>query len=282
MATRRSNKNGSARSTIDHDEIRAWVEARGGCPARVKRTGRGGDPGILRIDYPGYSGKQTLEKISWDDFFRWFDENELAFLHQDKTAGGKQSRFSKLVSRDSIETVSREANDGSGGERAELMDDEADAVDLIEEQHDDVRQLFDDLDEGELGVTPDLLNALALHLSLEEALVYPALLGGALDELARESIIEHVGVKRLIADLVDAPLADDAWWAGVRVLRRQTEEHMTREEDEVLPLLRRELDRERSQALRREMIAFMAETADAGTDAAIESALSNMEARLEQ
>ena len=178
--------------------------------------------------------------------------------------------------------MSREANDGWGEEGAERMADEGDAVDLIEEQHDEVRQLFDDLDEGELGVTPDLLNALALHLSVEEALDYPTLLGGALVELARESIIEHVGVKRLIADLVDAPLADDAWWAGVRVLRRLTEEHMTREEDEGLPLLRRELDRERSRALRREMIAFIAETADAGTDAAIESALSNMEARLEQ
>jgi hemerythrin-like domain-containing protein len=66
------------------------------------------------------------------------------------------------------------------------------------------------------------------------------------------------------------------------VLRRQTEEHMDREEEEVLPVLRRELDQERSLALRQEMVAFMVETADAGLDAPIESALSNMEPRLEQ
>jgi hypothetical protein len=276
---------GSAKATTDHEEIRQWVEARGGGPARVKRTGRGDDPGLLRIDYPGFSGQKTLEKISWDEFFRWFDENELAFLHQDTTAGGKTSRFSKLVRRDSVEIGAPAGDDGSGGEAEPVeaeVEAEGDAVDLIEEQHDEVRQLFEDLEDGQLGVAPDLLNALGLHLSLEEALVYPMLLGGALDAIARESIIEHVGVKRLIADLVDAPVADDAWWAGVRVLRRQTEEHMDREEEEVLPVLRRELDQERSLALRQEMVAFMVETADAGLDAPIESALSNMEPRLEQ
>jgi len=30
--------------TTDHDEIRRWVEKRGGHPAKVKGTGRGGDP----------------------------------------------------------------------------------------------------------------------------------------------------------------------------------------------------------------------------------------------
>ena len=37
-----------ANTTTDHEEIRKWVESRGGCPARVKRTGSDGDPGILR------------------------------------------------------------------------------------------------------------------------------------------------------------------------------------------------------------------------------------------
>jgi len=62
----------------------------------VKRTGtRRGNPGVLRIDYPGYSGVDTLERISWDEWFEWFDRDKLAFLYQDK----KNSRFSKLVAR---------------------------------------------------------------------------------------------------------------------------------------------------------------------------------------
>jgi hypothetical protein len=94
-------RGGSAQVTTDHDMIRAWVEERGGHPAVVKRTrGRGG-PGVLRVDYPGYSGEGTLEAIEWDDFFDLFDRRKLAFLHQDTTAEGQQSRFSKLVKRDS-------------------------------------------------------------------------------------------------------------------------------------------------------------------------------------
>lgn len=63
-----------------------------------------------------------------------------------------------------------------------------------------MRRLFDALDEDDIGVTPDLLNAIGLHLSLEEAMIHPMMIGGDLDEIARESIIEHLGVKRLIAE----------------------------------------------------------------------------------
>jgi hypothetical protein len=85
--------------TIDHETIRKWVEERGGKPATVKRTGDKNEPGILRIDFPGYSGEDTLEEISWDDFFNKFEESNLAFIYQETTADGKTSRFSKLVSR---------------------------------------------------------------------------------------------------------------------------------------------------------------------------------------
>ena len=40
--------------TTDHQEIREWVEERGGHPARVK----GGGGGLLRVDYPGFSGRR--------------------------------------------------------------------------------------------------------------------------------------------------------------------------------------------------------------------------------
>ncbi len=97
-----SKARGAARATTDHDTIRDWVEARGGHPATVNRTGDEEDPGILRIDYPGYSGEGTLEPISWDAFFEKFDHERLAFLYQDETADGEPSRFSKLVDRSTV------------------------------------------------------------------------------------------------------------------------------------------------------------------------------------
>jgi hypothetical protein len=97
-----------ARTTTNHDEIRRWVEARGGWPARVKRTGRGArgsrtdDPGILRIDYPGFTGEKSLERISWDEWFSAFDRDGLAFLFQETIGTGQESRFSKLVARPKV------------------------------------------------------------------------------------------------------------------------------------------------------------------------------------
>ncbi|AKU94977.1 1,4-alpha-glucan branching enzyme [Labilithrix luteola] len=95
-----SRKGTAALATVDHDVIRQWVEARGGCPAHVKATGRRrNDPGILRIDYPEFSGQKTLEEMEWDDWFQAFDRHHLAFLYQPK----EESRFSKLVDRDTVE-----------------------------------------------------------------------------------------------------------------------------------------------------------------------------------
>jgi hypothetical protein len=88
--------------TTDHDKITRWVEERNGQPAIVKGTEKGRSA-LLRIDYPGFTGEETLEAVSWEEFFRIFDKNNLAFLYQDHTADGDLSRFSKLIDRDSAE-----------------------------------------------------------------------------------------------------------------------------------------------------------------------------------
>ena len=60
-------------------------------------TGGGRDAGVLRLDFPGYSGADSLKEVSWDEWFDKFDRNNLALLYQDKTKDGRQSRFFKLV-----------------------------------------------------------------------------------------------------------------------------------------------------------------------------------------
>jgi competence ComEA-like helix-hairpin-helix protein len=92
----------SAEPTTDHDFIRNWVEERGGWPARVKGTARSkNDTGMIRIDFPDYSGRESLERIGWDEWFAEFDENRLAFLHRDmRHKDGELDRFNKLVRRE--------------------------------------------------------------------------------------------------------------------------------------------------------------------------------------
>ncbi|MGE0717460.1 MAG: hypothetical protein AB7P02_18580 [Alphaproteobacteria bacterium] len=87
-----------AEKTTDHAAIRRWVEARGGHPARVRDTADGRGGGVLRIDFG--EPEERLEQISWDEFFETFEESRLAFLYQEETEGGRESRFSKLVRRD--------------------------------------------------------------------------------------------------------------------------------------------------------------------------------------
>jgi hypothetical protein len=82
----------SATPTTDHKKIRRWAEQNNGRPACVKGTGKGKDPGMLRIDFD--AKEESLEEIPWDTWFEWFEKNKLALLVS------PDSRFNKLVSRD--------------------------------------------------------------------------------------------------------------------------------------------------------------------------------------
>jgi hypothetical protein len=61
----------SSKTTTDHGTIREWAEARGGRPVSVKGTGAEDEPGVLRIDFPGYSGGDRFEEIEWEEWFEF-------------------------------------------------------------------------------------------------------------------------------------------------------------------------------------------------------------------
>ncbi len=93
-------KENKAHTTVQHEAIKAWAEERGGTPARIKGSGEKHKrhfkhDGILCIDFG--EPEESLEPISWQEFFKIFDEHKLAFLFQEETAEGKVSRFFKFV-----------------------------------------------------------------------------------------------------------------------------------------------------------------------------------------
>ncbi len=102
----------SSNTTQDHDTIRKWAEERGGTPSHVKSTGSAEDIGILRIDFPGYSGADSLEPITWEQWFEKFDERKLALLYQEETAGGEKSNFNKIISEDTAEEAEERKTSG--------------------------------------------------------------------------------------------------------------------------------------------------------------------------
>ena len=85
--------------TTDPEVIRKWAEERDGKPSIVAGTEGKEGSGLLRINFPGRA-EDSLEDISWEDFFKTFKDKNLSFLYQDKTATGKQSRFNKFVSQE--------------------------------------------------------------------------------------------------------------------------------------------------------------------------------------
>lgn len=88
-----------AEVTTDHGIIRRWAESHGGRPAAVDRTHSGDDVGMIRIMFPAAKQSEhgALVEISWEEFFRQFDDSQLALLFE------KESRFNKLVGRDTAE-----------------------------------------------------------------------------------------------------------------------------------------------------------------------------------
>ena len=86
-----------AETTTDQTKIKNWAEAHGGEPAAVKETHSKDDVGIIRIMFPKApnSEHENLVPISWQEFFREFEERKLALLYD------PDSMFSKIVSRSS-------------------------------------------------------------------------------------------------------------------------------------------------------------------------------------
>lgn len=97
----------SSQTLTDHKKIRRWAEERRAWPACVRKTRRGKDVGMIRLDFPGYSGAGSLEEISWDEWFEKFDDHGLALIVQNQTTRGQRSNFNKIVGRDTVKERAR-------------------------------------------------------------------------------------------------------------------------------------------------------------------------------
>jgi hypothetical protein len=88
---------GASLITRNHEVIKGWAEERDAKPATVPGTEHGDRLGVLRFNFPGYGG-DSLEEVSWEDWFKTFDERDLVFLYQEHLKSGDQSNFFRLES----------------------------------------------------------------------------------------------------------------------------------------------------------------------------------------
>lgn len=115
------------------------------------------------------------------------------------------------------------------------------AIDLLEEDHREVEDLFDEFEKVEDVSAKEQLAlkicmALQVHTRIEEEIFYPAA-RGAIEkpELIDEAIVEHASAKQLISEIEDMKPGEELYDAKVKVLQEQVHHHVEEEEGELFP-----------------------------------------------
>lgn len=90
------------RVLTEREEIIRWAESRGARPACVRDGSYIDDVGMIRFDFPDYSGRESLKRISWDEWFERFEKENLALVVEDQTPAGSTSDFNQLANREVV------------------------------------------------------------------------------------------------------------------------------------------------------------------------------------
>ena len=135
-------------------------------------------------------------------------------------------------------------------------------LDLLTEQHAEVDQLMQRIEEGEddrATLFTELADKLAAHATVEEKIFYPAVISGRTSEMLHEAVEEHLAVKRVLADMLALDPDDDEekFDAKLALLKEEVSHHAHDEEEgKLFPILRRSLDAEMLAALGNEVLAM--------------------------
>jgi chromosome segregation ATPase len=133
----------------------------------------------------------------------------------------------------------------------EREDRHVNAIDLLEQQHREVEELFEKFEgAGEKAsktrerLCQEIADRLAIHAEIEEKLFYPESKMEETEEILRESVEEHLAMKRVLADLIDGDVEDEQFDARMKVLKEQVEHHVEEEEKELFPKVRKACSQE--------------------------------------
>jgi iron-sulfur cluster repair protein YtfE (RIC family) len=116
-----------------------------------------------------------------------------------------------------------------------------DPIQLLKKQHREVEALFTKIAktgsaEQRRALLDELASTLKLHMTIEEAIFYPAvqeLPTKKAEEMALEAYEEHAVVKLVLAELPGVDPEDERFDAKMTVLSELIEHHVEEEEDEM-------------------------------------------------
>ena len=140
------------------------------------------------------------------------------------------------------ETKSRRSQ--SHGREKETEAASPNAFELLEQDHREVQEWFDEYDElkeddnrkGELA--EKICLALKVHAQIEEEVFYPQAREATKDnDLIDEAVVEHATVKNLIVEIEAMEVGEELYDAKIRVLGEMVKHHIREEEEELFPEL---------------------------------------------
>jgi hemerythrin superfamily protein len=144
------------------------------------------------------------------------------------------------------------------------MGAEVGAVEFLEGQHREVEKLFAQLKKAEGPAAKaktfrEIADKLAVHATIEERHFYPAVKAKRTEDILLESLEEHLGIKRVLADLMAVSAGDETFDAKAKVLEEQVTHHVKEEETDLFPKVKKLMDRDTLVAIAQEMLATQEE-----------------------
>ena len=143
-------------------------------------------------------------------------------------------------------TAERESSRSQGASRNKERQPAArNAFDILEEDHREVEEWFDQYDElkdsdekRKADLAEKICMALKVHAQIEEEIFYPRAREATKDDdLIDEAIVEHATVKNLIGEIEEMDVGEELFDAKVRVLGEMVKRHIREEEEELFPEL---------------------------------------------
>ena len=143
-----------------------------------------------------------------------------------------------------------------------------DAIDMLEEQHADVEDLFEELESAGAADKQDLFDELAdqltVHTLIEERHFYPAVNARRTEGIVLASLDQHRSIKQLLGELLQLDPSNEAFDARLAALKQEVEHHVREEEEELFPKVRKLLEKKQLVAIAEEMIVTGESLLDAG------------------
>lgn len=122
--------------------------------------------------------------------------------------------------------------------------DSQNAITLLRADHQKVTDLFENFEKSRATakkkvIAQEICTELTVHATIEEEIFYPAAKAALNDtEMVPEALVEHDGVKKLIAE-IEGSAEGEMFEARVKVLSELIKHHVKEEQTELFPAVKK-------------------------------------------